>query len=108
MTRGEIVIVATKGAYTGKPRPAVVVQSGRFNPTHASVTVCPITSDCIDAPLFRVALPPGDRTGLTVPSQVMADKVVSVPRSSIAHAVGRCDASEMHAIDDALRGWLDL
>jgi mRNA interferase MazF len=108
VTRGDIVIVATKGAYTGKPRPAVVVQSARFNPTHASVTVCPITSDCIDAPLFRVAVPPGDRTGLAVPSQVMADKVVSVPRSSIAQGVGRCDTAEMHAIDDALRAWLDL
>ncbi len=84
------------------------MQSGRFNPTHASLTVCPITSDCIDAPLFRITVPPGDRTGLATPSQVMVDKVVSVPRSSIAKTVGRCDAGEMLAIDDALRSWLEL
>jgi hypothetical protein len=30
-----------------------------------------------------VALPPGDRTGLQVPSQVMVDKVVSVPREAV-------------------------
>lgn len=108
MTRGDIVVVATRGAYTGKPRPAVIVQADVFNQTHASVTVCPITSDCIDAPLFRIGLPPGARTGLTSASQVMVDKVVSVPRPSIANAVGRCDLSELHAVDDALRYWLAL
>ena len=61
MTLGDIVVVATRGAYTGKPRPALVVQADPYNETHASVTLCPITSDCVDAPLFRVALP-DDRT----------------------------------------------
>src|SRR5439155_13834886 len=84
VTRGSIVVLAAPGPYTGKPRPAVVVQADVFNATHASITVCPITSDCIDAPLFRVSLPPGSRTGLTVVSQVMVDKVASVPRVSIA------------------------
>ena len=45
MKRGTIVVVAAPGAYTGKPRPAVVVQSDLFNPTHASLTICPITSE---------------------------------------------------------------
>jgi mRNA interferase MazF len=62
VTRGAIVVVAAKGAYTGKPRPALVVQADLYNPTHSSLTVCPITSDCVDAPLFRVTLPPGERT----------------------------------------------
>jgi mRNA interferase MazF len=56
--RSAIVVAAARGAYTGKPRPALVVQSDLFNPTHASVTICPITSDCVDAPLFRLTLPP--------------------------------------------------
>jgi len=108
VTRGDIVVVATKGAYSGKPRPALVVQSDLFNETHASLTVCPITSDCIDAPLFRVAVPPGARTGLRAASQVMVDKVVSVPRSSIAKGIGRCDTTELDTVDDALRRWLAL
>lgn len=108
MTRGSIVVVAAKGAYTGKPRPALIVQSDLFNPTHASVTVCPITSDCVDAPLFRVALPPGERTGLRAPSQVMVDKIVSVPRSAVESEIGRCDDAELIAADDALRRWLVL
>ena len=108
MTRGDIVVVATRGAYTSKPRPALVVQDNAFNDTHASVTLCPITSDCIDVPLFRIGLPPGERTGLQVSSQVMVDKVVSVPREAIAQTVGRCAIPEMHAVDDALRRWLAL
>ena len=108
MTRGAIVIVAAKGAYTGKPRPAVVVQADLFNATHASVTLCPITSDCVDAPLFRVGVPPGDRTGLSAASQVMVDKIVSVPQTAIVREIGRCDQGQIDAIDDALRVWLAL
>ena len=108
MTRGDIVIVAVKGAYSGKPRPALLIQSDLFNDTHASLTVCPITSDCIDAPLFRIAMPPGARTGLRTPSQIMVDKVVSVPRTSIAKRIGRCDDNELHAVGDALMRWLAL
>ena len=108
MTRGDIVIVATRGAHTSKPCPALVVQADIFNGTHASLTVCPITSEVIDAPLFRIGLPPGARTGLAAPSQVMVDKVVSVPRAAISKRVGRSDAAEMSSVDDALRGWLSL
>ena len=108
MNRGDIVIVATRGAYTGKPRPALVVQDDDFNPTHASVTLCPITSDCVDAPLFRVSLPAGPRTGLTLPSQVMIDKIVSVPREAVGRSIGRCESREMDGIAAGLRGWLSL
>lgn len=108
MTRGAIVVVATAGSYTSKPRPALVVQSDLFNDTHASLSICPITSDCIDAPLFRVPLPPGTRTGLRKPSQVMVDKIVSVPRGAVAGTVGRCDTAELDHVSDALRNWLGL
>ena len=108
MTRGSIVVVAAKGAYTGKPRPAVIVQADLFNPTHSSLTLCPVTSDCVDAPLFRVTLPAGERTGLAVVSQVMVDKVISVPRETVEREIGHCDALHLEQIDDALRRWLDL
>ncbi len=108
VTRGAIVVLAAKGAYVGKPRPAVVVQSDAFNAAHASITICPITSDCVDAPLFRVALPPGDRTGLRVASQAMVDKVSSVPRGAVDLVIGACDALHLEQIDEALRRWLDL
>lgn len=108
MKRGAIVVVAARGAYTGKPRPALVVQSDLFNPTHASVTLCPITSDCVDAPLFRLTLPPGTRTGLRAVSQVMIDKIVSVPRAAISEEIGECNPGELEAVEDGLRRWLEL
>jgi mRNA interferase MazF len=108
LKRGSIVVVAARGAYTGKPRPAVVVQSDLFNPTHSSVTVCPITSDCVDAPIFRLTLPPGSRTGLKKVSQVMIDKVVSLPRAAISAEIGECDPAEIASVDQGLRRWLEL
>lgn len=108
MKRGAIVVVAARGAYTGKPRPALVVQSDLFNLTHSTVTLCPITSDCVDAPLFRLTLPPGARTGLKSVSQVMIDKIVSVPRGAISAEIGECDTRELEAVEDGLRRWLGL
>ncbi len=100
--------MAARDAYTSKPRPVVVVQANPFNPTHPSVTVCPITSECEDAPLFRVTLPSGTRTGLSAVSQVMVDKVVSIPRAAIGRQIGTCDPGYVDAIDEALRVWLAL
>ena len=108
MKRGAIVVVAARGAYTGKPPPALVIQSDLFNPTHASVTICPITTNCVDAPLFRLSLPPASRTGLRGVSQVMIDKIVSVPRGAIAREIGECNAADLAAVDDGLRRWLGL
>ncbi|MBP7777895.1 MAG: type II toxin-antitoxin system PemK/MazF family toxin [Acidobacteria bacterium] len=108
MTRGDIVVVATRGAYTSKPRPALVVQSDAFNPTHASITICPVTSECVDAPLFRILLPAGKRTGLTAASQVMVDKVVSVPRDAVDRTIGRVDSAELQSVGRALADWLSL
>ena len=108
MTRGAIVVVSARGDYTGKPRPALVVQSDLFNPTHASVTICPITSDCVDAPLFRITVSSGRRTGLRRMSQVMVDKIVSVPRARITKEIGCCNDDEVEAVEQALRGWLQL
>ena len=84
------------------------MQSDLFNPTHQSVTIRPITSDCVDAPLFRIPIPPGDRTGLRAASQVMVDKIVCVPRAAIDAEIGRCNEGELEAADGALRRWLGL
>ncbi len=63
MKRGDIIICALSGDY-GNPRPAVIIQSDLFNPTHASIVVCPITSHIIEAPLFRLSLAANSKTGL--------------------------------------------
>lgn len=108
MKRGDVVIVATKGPYSGKPRPAVVVQSDLFNPTHASVTVCLMTTDLKDAPLFRLTVEPSADNGLHKRSQVMVDKVFSAPRDKLGAPIGTLDGTTLGRIDDALRVWLQV
>lgn len=44
LCRGSVVTVASPGVYSGKPRPAVVVQANRWLQAHPSVTLCPLTS----------------------------------------------------------------
>ncbi|MBI1942625.1 MAG: type II toxin-antitoxin system PemK/MazF family toxin [Betaproteobacteria bacterium] len=53
MRRGDLVTVAVKGPYTGKPRPALVVQTSETLPYRDSVTVCLLTADLarVDAAL---------------------------------------------------------
>jgi len=107
VNRGDVVICAAPGNY-GKPRPGVVVQSNLFNPTHQSVVICPITSELVDAPLFRVALQPTAANGLRKPSQVMVDKLIALRSDRIKQRAGTLGAGEMARIDSALRLWLDL
>ncbi|WP_387690097.1 type II toxin-antitoxin system PemK/MazF family toxin [Photorhabdus sp. RM71S] len=50
MKRGDLITVALQEAY-GKPRPALVIQSDNFD-EHPSITILPMTSTLIDAPLL--------------------------------------------------------
>lgn len=106
--RGDVVTVAAAGSYTGKPRPALVVQADLFNATHGSVTVCLLTSMLVDASLFRVAVIPSVDNGLRAPSQVMVDKIAAVPIEAVGGHVGRIDLATQRAVDEALRLWLGL
>ena len=109
LRRGDLVIVAAKGAYTGKPRPALVVQAGETLPYRDSVTVCLLTSELIDAPLFRVRIEPAAANGLSRTSDVMADKVTTVPRDMLStKPFGRLSAADLGRVEKALRFWLGL
>lgn len=107
MNRGEVVVVAISGDY-GKPRPAVIVQSDLFNPTHASVTIAPITTTLVDAPLFRLTVEPEPRTGLRSISQIMIDKLTAVRRDRVGKRIGRLDEETMARVNRALALWLGI
>lgn len=108
LRRGDVVVVASKGAYSGKPRPAVVVQANRWLQGHPSVTLCPITSTLVEAPLFRIPLDPSPGNGLRQASQLMADKLFTVPVGAIGGVVGRLTDQSIAALAVAMRGWFDL
>jgi len=105
--RGDIVIIAAKGEYTGKPRPALVVQSDLFAET-ASVTLCLMTTDLIDAPLIRIDVDPSDQNGLRVKSQIMVDKILTVHRDRIAKTVGAMDDATILRVDRSLVVFLGI
>ena len=92
----------------GKPRPALVIQSDLFNDTHASVTLAPVTSTIVDAPLFRLTLDPTPSNGLRSVSQIMIDKVAAVRRDRIGKTVGRLDERTMIRVNRAVGLWLGL
>ena len=60
MRRAEFWTVSGGGQYTGKPRPAVIVQDDHFDTD--SVALCPFTTDPTDAPLFRLLIEPDARS----------------------------------------------
>ena len=99
---------ASSGVYSGKPRPAVVVQANRWLQGHPSVTLCPLTSTLLDAPLVRIPVRPSGTNGLLKPSQLMADKLFSVPTAAIGAVVGQLEAADLAELDLALRSWLEL
>ncbi len=101
MKRGEIWSVAAHGAYTGKPRPAVIVQDDRFDAT-ASVTICALTTDPTAAPLFRLPTTPDQHNGLDQPSQLMVDKLTTVPRTSLGRHIGRLGEEDIARLDRAI------
>lgn len=107
MRRGDLVVVAMQGDY-GKPRPALVVQSDLFNDRHASVTVTPVTSTLVDAPLFRLTVEPSPRNGLRSLSQIMVDKVTTVRRARLGQTIGRLEDDIMLRVSRALALWFGI
>lgn len=105
--RGDVVTVALPGNY-GKPRPALVVQADLFNATHSSVTLLPLTSTVVDAPLFRMTIDPNRDNGLTRVSQIMVDKVITIPREKVGASIGRLEDDAMLRVGRALAVWLGI
>src|SRR3546814_7025082 len=63
-----------------------------------SLEICPITSAVRDA-AFRITVEPDNANGLRVLSQVMVDKLSTLPRSKISKPFGRLDDERMKAVD---------
>jgi mRNA interferase MazF len=106
MKRGEIWSVAATG-YAGKPRPAVIVQSDKFDVT-ASVTVCLFTTDTADASYIRLPVAPTEQNGLHSISRLMVDKIVTVHKSKVGKRLGLLDRADVLRLDRALMVFLGL
>jgi mRNA interferase MazF len=97
--RGDLVTVSLQGDY-GKPRPALIVQSDLLSDLD-SVVLCPITTALRNA-IFRVTVEPNPANGLRALSQVMVDKISTLPSPKISKPIGRLDDERMKAVEKAL------
>lgn len=104
MMRGDVVTVALPGDY-GKPRPALIVQTDTFA-EHPSITVLPITSHRVEAPLLRIDI--GPECGVERPSQIQIDKAQTPRRERIGAVIGRVDDATLRAVGRNLAVFLGL
>ncbi len=107
MKRGEIWTVAGGKDYSGKPRPAVIVQDDRFDMTD-SITVCAFTTDPTDAPLFRLPIKPSDGNGLRAVCRLMVDKLATVPKTKMGTYIGRLADADMIRLNRAILVFLGI
>ena len=107
LKRGDIWTVSGRKDDAGKPRPAVVLQDDRFDATE-SVTICPLTTDSTDAPLFRLPIEPTERNGLRSPSQLMVDKITTVSKTRVGRQIGRLSDQDMTRLNRSLVVFLGL
>ena len=107
MRRGNVVTVAMQGDF-GKPRPALILQSDVFSDIHATVTVALISSEIVQAPIFRLDIEPSETNGLSRPSQVQIDKIMSIRSEKIGSVIGELNDVMMVRVNRALALWLGL
>lgn len=93
MKRGDIVTVAG-GTYANKPRPALVVQDDLFDATD-SLTVCPLTTTDVEAPLLRVLVTADEANGLDQASFLMVDKLTTIRRGNAHKVLGRIETTTL-------------
>ncbi len=106
MRFGDLVTIVLQGAY-GKPRPVLIIQSDLFA-EHTSVTLLPITSELRGTPLFRIPIKPSESNGLRKLSQVMVDKVQTVPREKLGQAFGHLAEEDLQVINWTLAVFLGV
>ncbi|WP_298282596.1 type II toxin-antitoxin system PemK/MazF family toxin [Acidocella sp.] len=106
MKRGDFVTVALQGDF-GKPRPALIVQADCFDET-GTVTILPVSSAIIDAPLLRLTVQPSEQNGLRKASQIMIDKASTTQRDKIGPAFGVAGDMLMLEVSRALALFLGL
>ena len=107
MKRAEVWTVAGGPDHAGKPRPAVILQDDAFEGT-ASITLCPFTTQLVDAPLIRLFVQPTKQNGLNAASHVMVDKITTVAKSKLRKRVGRLAKEEMIRVNRAVLVFLGL
>jgi mRNA interferase MazF len=104
--RGGFVTIAMQGDF-GKPRPALIIQSNQFD-EHASLTVLPVTSTLVEAPLLRITVQPSQRNGLQNASQVMIGKALTIKRDKVGIVFGQIEPDKLIEVERCLAVFLGI
>ena len=107
MKRGEIWTASGGPDYAGKPRPVAIVQDDSYDVT-TSITICGFTSDPTEAPIVRFWIEPNEQNGLKIRSQVMADKITTVPKTKLGRRLGRLNDEDIVRLNRAIAVFLGL
>jgi len=99
--------MAGGSGYASKPRPVVIVQDDAFT-ARDSVTVCLITTDPADLPVFRIAVEPNAKNVLRATSRLMVDNVTTVTKSRLGQCIGRLADDDMLSLNRSLLVFLGL
>lgn len=106
MRRGELWTVAGARDHPGI-RPVLIIQDDRFDATD-SVTICPLTTTRVSAPLVRIPIQADELTGLREDSTLMVDKVTTVSRPKLGQRIGRAPEAVMLQLGQSLVVFLGL
>jgi mRNA interferase MazF len=104
--RGEIW-TATGDVNATKPLHVVIAQDDRFDATD-SVTVLPITTTLVEAPLLRILVEPSTINGLKQASHVMIDKITTTRRTKVQTQLRTLSRRDMIRIERSLLVFLGL
>ena len=101
MIRGEIWTQSGGAGYTGKPRPAVILQTDLITDT-GSVITCGLTTHRSPTLRSRPPVEPDASNGLHERSEVMIDKISAIAREKLDSRLGSRSDDDMARVDQAL------
>jgi mRNA interferase MazF len=104
MRRGDIVTIAQRGVYEGKPRPAVVIQNEELLADHPSILVCLLTAsqEGTGGAFYRIPIEPSSMNGLKMRSMILVDKIATIRRENIGRVMGRLEETTLGRLNSAL------
>lgn len=83
------------------------VKDDAFDAT-ASITLCPFTTHVAAAPLLRLNIEPSPKNGLSAASQLMIDKITTVPKNKLESRIGRLSVEDIVRLHRAVCVFLGL
>ena len=109
LRRGDVVLLCgTDAGSAAEPGShAVVVHDDCFDAT-ATLTVVPLCTFDVDAPMLRLPIPADDSTGLVEAGFAMIDGITTVRRTQVTSRVGRLDTPTMKDLERLLLVFLGL